>query len=99
MLAQHDQVSIDAEEDEKVRYEEDAHKLRTELALEKPSQKVIKKLMKKTYKKRRVWILEKDAPTISMVIEAFPCLKKSKYVSQGLGMGAKTHGYTVLRYY
>ncbi len=43
------EVSIDAEEDEEERYEEDAHKLRTELALEKPSRKVIKKLMKKTY--------------------------------------------------
>ena len=62
-------------------YEEKVQKLQTELASGKPSRKVIRRLMRATHTKRRAWILSKDAPCVATVIEVFPCLKTSKYVS------------------
>lgn len=62
-------------------YENQVEKLQAELQLETPSRKRIKRLMKSTFTQRRAWITAKDSPTVQTILERFPCLKESKYVS------------------
>ncbi len=62
-------------------YDENVCKLSAELELEKPNRKTVRRLMKVTFPQRRAWITEEDAPTVPAIIEQFPCLKGSKYVS------------------
>ena len=45
-----------------------------------PSSKVIRKVMKDTFALRRQWIIA-EAPQVSTVLQKFPALKTSKYVS------------------
>jgi hypothetical protein len=45
-----------------------------------PSSKVIRKVMKDTFALRRQWILT-ESPPVGIVLQKFPPLKTSKYVS------------------
>ena len=45
-----------------------------------PTRNQLRKLMKKTYKLRRKWILD-EAPAVSTILSKFPCLKEAKYVN------------------
>jgi len=52
-----------------------------ELKKSNPSSKVLRHVMKDTFKLRREWILT-EAPPVSCVLQKFPALKTSKYVSK-----------------
>ena len=54
--------------------------LQDEIVKEKPSRKTIKLLMKSTFIGRRQWI-KSDSPLVGEVLEVFPEIKKTKYVS------------------
>ena len=60
--------------------DEEVHKLQTELSKDKPSGKAVRKIMKKTFEMRREWICH-HMPRVSEVLEKFPPLKRSKFVS------------------
>ena len=51
-----------------------------------PSSKVIRKVMKDTFALRRKWIIA-EAPQVSTVLQKFPALKTSKYVSNVTQLG------------
>jgi hypothetical protein len=60
--------------------EDEVQKLQTEFSKGKPSRKAVKKIMTKTFKVRREWICH-HVPRVGEVLEKFPPLKQSKYVS------------------
>lgn len=60
--------------------DKEVHKLQTELSKDKPSGKAVRKIMKKTFEMRREWICH-HMPGVSEVLEKFPPLKRSKFVS------------------
>lgn len=62
-------------------YESEVADLQIELDKERPKKKTIKRLMKSTFLGRRHWIT-KDQPVVREVLEVFPCLSQSKYVSE-----------------
>ncbi len=61
-------------------YEEMTAQGVSEALKEKPSTKIVRRVMRNTYPRRRKWILE-ESPTVASVLESFPALKTSKYVS------------------
>lgn len=61
-------------------YEDNIQKLKEEWASSSRSKKLMKKLMKATYASRRHWVTQEN-PTVTMVLETFPCLAMPKFVS------------------
>ncbi len=62
-------------------YDDNMKKLHAELQSANPSRKVVRRLMKAMFPQRRAWITAEDSPTVPVILEQFPCLKRSKYVS------------------
>ncbi len=60
-------------------YQQHKDKLSREWGKSAPKQKRIEKLMKKTYTKRREWIV-KDVPAAMDIVTEFPMLKDQEYV-------------------
>lgn len=61
-------------------YEHLCVELQGECSKERSSSKVVQRLMNKTFQKRRKWIIF-DLPSVGTVLETFPPLRTSKYVS------------------
>ncbi len=61
-------------------YEESLGNFQAELAKDIPNRKQLKTLMKSTFSGRRSWI-RSDRPSLSEVLDVFPTLKKTKFVS------------------
>ena len=76
-----DTPCTDQESSNQESYDANVRKLHAELELEKSNRKTVRKLMKATFPQRRAWIAAEDAPMVPAIIEQFPCLNASKYVS------------------
>ncbi len=78
-------MSVDdlAIEDDGEDYATNMQLLSAEHAKEKPSRKAVKRLTKKTFHGRRLWILQ-DSPAVQDVLDVFPSLRKEKLVSASL---------------
>ena len=61
-------------------YTDDLMLLHKELEKEKPTKKVVKSLMSKTFSGRRAWILN-ECSLVSDILNMFPPLSTPKYVS------------------
>ncbi len=65
-----------------------------EASKERPSTKVIRRLMRTTFPRRRKWIVE-ASPSVPSVLESYPALKTTKYVSIMLAIH-DNHEYILL---
>ena len=61
--------------DEEKNYEDSLAEIST-----MPGKKRLRKLMKSTFRLRRMWILE-ESPEVAAILTKFPCLKEERYVS------------------
>jgi len=65
---------------ESKQYDDEVEELRKEWKEPKPKKKKIRSLMNATYKRRRDWINE-SLPLVPEILQLFPPLRTSKYVS------------------
>ena len=61
-------------------YDEACEELQSEYGKDRPSSKVVRRMMRKTFQRRRQWIIT-DSPTIVATCDTFPPLASTKYVS------------------
>ena len=50
------------------------------MEVENPSKKKVKRLLKSTFMGRRKWVID-DIPPVRTVLDVYPALQKSRYVS------------------
>lgn len=76
----HAYPSLVGEEEDDTTHERTRSLLKTEMAKARPDFDSVSGLLKRTFVKRRQWILD-TTPNVSDIIEEYPCLKKVCYVS------------------
>ena len=92
----HSYASVSVPDDDEEAYKRNVSILKQEVLKPKAQTEVVKNLVRRTFSGRRTHILE-DQPSVESLVDTFPHLKKTNYVSiihAGVYLGRKFEGET-----